>query len=333
MKRSEMVMNRLKRLDGATMLAVAVVAAMPVFAAAAGVTETWSTGRPEGWVSYDLVNEKTVSRLSVREGELALAFPTQTTKTPPEHYLIRADEDASGGSFAGDYQAAGVQAVSFRIFLPRAVEPTLRLFNRQNDRVWRYRVSGLATGQWVTVTVPVAPETLHNLGGVQGWSAFRDDIRNLEWIGVAIERNSSMAAQTYLLDDFKLIGPGPEFAAWMERFPDPGDGPEGAHPLPGGDLDGDGESNVNEWIAGTSAGDSQEFFEVKLATVTPGAGNPLRWKSVEGRRYVVLRSRDLSLGFEPIAGPLAATPPENTFEDTSLNDSDPVFYRLQVMLE
>lgn len=73
---------------------------------------------------------------------------------------------------------------------------------------------------------------------------------------------------------------------------------------PDGDLDGDGQSNLAEWTAGTAANDPTSVFRI-LSSVRNEAGWELRWSSVPGKRYRILLSEDLvtwhPLGNDPEA--------------------------------
>ena len=55
------------------------------------------------------------------------------------------------------------------------------------------------TSSFTEFVAAIAPEVLHNVNGVQGWSAFRQDIQSVDWVGVSIERNSAMSSQSYFL--------------------------------------------------------------------------------------------------------------------------------------
>lgn len=79
---------------------------------------------------------------------------------------------------------------------------------------------------------------------------------------------------------------------------------------PGDDFDGDGLSNRNEYIAGTSAADGDSVFVVQS---TAGASAwTVSWPSAPGRTYTVLRTDSLDVPFTPVESGIAATPPVNS---------------------
>jgi hypothetical protein len=93
-----------------------------------------------------------------------------------------------------------------------------------------------------------------------------------------------------------------------------------SHNLDGGDpeivdlLDHDGDSMLSweEYLAGTDPRDPHSRLSVAVEPAAGGTdGFILRWSSAAGRIYHVLSSTDLHT-LTPLAGPIAATPPENS---------------------
>lgn len=98
---------------------------------------------------------------------------------------------------------------------------------------------------------------------------------------------------------------------------------------PSADPDGDGLDNRGEYKAGTNPNDFQSQF--KFIRITPQPGGALvEWSSVTNRSYSVLRSSDLLTGYLPLGGIRPATPPVNSFLDTTAAPPGPYFYRLRL---
>jgi len=101
---------------------------------------------------------------------------------------------------------------------------------------------------------------------------------------------------------------------------------------PDEDADGDGMSNLREFLAGTNPTDPQSRFEViELAQVPNGIS--LRWSSEPGRRYRVRRSPSLLAGpadYQVVQAGLEATPPFNQFTDTGAGAGVLFFYLIEL---
>ena len=325
---------------GRRQLTVCLLLALPGvngYPAVVGVPETWNSATVAGWINYDAVNEQ-LAPLTVEGASIKVTFRKQTVKAPPEEYICEAGPSASQGAFSGDYVASGVTGMSFRIFCDRQMEVSALLCNDVTKRLWRYRVPAVRTGEWMTVQVPFTPPGIDNVNGINEWGALDEDLRNVTWVGVSIERNSSMSLQVCRLDDVVLQGI-PEFGTWMAQFPHPaGYGAGSCVALPGGDLDGDGACNYDEWIAGTSAGDKTNSFRLTIDTTRTGGVNHssdtglvLKWPSAPNRKYCIWRSTNLAEGFVKIGdGEIDATPPENSVVDATAINGGPCFYKAEV---
>lgn len=101
-------------------------------------------------------------------------------------------------------------------------------------------------------------------------------------------------------------------------------------PQPGDDPDGDGLTNLEEYLNGT---DPTHFSIVVTVAETIQAQPQLKWNSVAGRTYTVLRATNLTqklAGFVPLKSAVLANPPRNIFVDTDSASSPQSFYLIQV---
>lgn len=98
------------------------------------------------------------------------------------------------------------------------------------------------------------------------------------------------------------------------------------------DNDGDGMSNLQEYLAGTDPNDSKSVFKADLdSKPEDSTGVVLKWNSAYyGQKFQVWRSSDLMAGFQLIQGGILATPPVNTFEDTTATGDGPYYYKIKI---
>jgi hypothetical protein len=104
---------------------------------------------------------------------------------------------------------------------------------------------------------------------------------------------------------------------------------------PGGDPDGDGTTNLTEYVAGTDPNDFNSVFEFSGVRLVTAEVTELKWAGAENRSYAVLRSSGLppnGTGFSVIVENLSGTPPFNTLLVTNIPSAGPYFYRLRATL-
>jgi len=311
--------------------AAAALCASLAISATVDSPETWSGGDTAGWDCRDQVSGAPLgAALNTVDASLRWEFGDQYFKFPPEDWLVKADAGSSGGTLVGDYVAAGVKAIAFRLRCDLAVKVWVSFHNENTGRTWRYRVPGIVADRWQTVIAPTDLDFLKEMDGVSDPDAFAADLANVTWVGVEVVRNGSLDAQEVRLDDFELLTVGKEYKEWIEQFEES----DWASRRPSDDLDGDGSDNYGEWVAGTSAGNAAEQFNVVVEQEESASGGiRLRWASEEGRKYRVWRSTDLRNGFEPISSLIDADIPENIFEDTGAAGEGPYFYKVEVVQE
>ena len=98
------------------------------------------------------------------------------------------------------------------------------------------------------------------------------------------------------------------------------------------DQDQDGQSDVAEFLAGTDPTTATEPFGFDRQGIrVRSQGIELRWKSVPGQKYHLYRAIAVTGPFTRLAADIAATPPANTYQDTSMAGSRTFFYRLELV--
>lgn len=294
-------------------IAASVVAAAGGIATAAmtGLPETWEGGATAGWTRQDPLNATSLpvgnptNYLEVVFGQQAQSFP--------EVNIIKADVSASGGAFSGDWWTTAVTNIGFRLYCSTLLPGSLHLcfYSTVSSNWWYYPIGAPVVGAWKTYNVALD----FSAGWWNGLGAnavqFRKDRESVGWVGVRVQRNSSLEAQSYGLDDFVLLG-----ASRLK------------------DSDSDGASDWNEFMAGTDAGNASSRLVLEIneakADNTDSVGVVLRWTSGEGRTYSIHRSADLMDGFSTLESGIPATPPVNEHNDMTATNRGPYFYRIFV---
>ena len=100
---------------------------------------------------------------------------------------------------------------------------------------------------------------------------------------------------------------------------------------PGGDPDHDGLTNKAEYLAGTDPNDAQSVFQFLSCELLASGAMQVRWQSVSGRSYSLLRYPSLlSTHHTVVKQSVLATPPVNTLLDPEVSPTGVFFYRLLV---
>ena len=94
------------------------------------------------------------------------------------------------------------------------------------------------------------------------------------------------------------------------------------------DADLDGKSNEEEYLAGTNPRNAASVLRILAASQTPNGPAPVRWQSVAYKFYSLEVSTNLPANWRLIATNLPATPPFNTYSDSTSGDK--AFYRVSV---
>ncbi len=98
-----------------------------------------------------------------------------------------------------------------------------------------------------------------------------------------------------------------------------------------GDLDGDGQLNGGEFVAGTHPNDPNSWFHARSIAAAAGGGVTVKWDSVRSRTYTLLKSGSVNTGWTAASGSMAGTGGELSFTDLSSTTTNR-YYRIQVAL-
>ena len=98
---------------------------------------------------------------------------------------------------------------------------------------------------------------------------------------------------------------------------------------PNADADGDGLSNLAEYLAGTNPTNRLSALAF-VGARKDAATMVVEWSSVSNRTYSLLRSTNVLAGFAVLRTNLVATPPQNTFQDTTASGGATYFYRVKL---
>ncbi|HBA84433.1 MAG TPA: hypothetical protein DCZ95_10100 [Verrucomicrobia bacterium] len=108
---------------------------------------------------------------------------------------------------------------------------------------------------------------------------------------------------------------------WQQRVVDADPNDAIAQPAdvrPDADFDGDGLSNRAEYLAGTDPADpSSVFAAANVSTAATPGSYTVRWHSMPGKTYTLYKSTHLLAGFTVLQAGLTATPPLNSYTDSS----------------
>jgi len=95
---------------------------------------------------------------------------------------------------------------------------------------------------------------------------------------------------------------------------------------PDGDPDGDGFTNLQEYLAGTNPRDSNSLLRISRLITGPQI---ISWQSVPGKSYQVLSTPDITFSFDPISPSVTATSTNTAFTNVAPLGSKQ-FYRVLV---
>ena len=203
---------RARRATASSGLIIAASLLMTGVTARAAVTpgsiETWNSGSVEGWKVLDVLNwnYRPVSNVG---GAVDMKF-NQSTITFPQSYMFQGDSGASGGVFIGDYVAAGIASIRFKMNCTVLVPHSVRVYiHGAAGNQWWYQdvpLGQLAVGEFreIDVLMSYASGWRQGIGDTE--AGYLSALSNVDWVGVYIRRNDDAQEQHYQLDDFEVLG-------------------------------------------------------------------------------------------------------------------------------
>jgi len=279
-------------------------------------------------------------------GAITIQFGAQSANSPPSMSCgaTVADVGVSDGAFVGDYHAAGVESLTFKIVGDGHVPGTIMAILRTNrGRTW-YNSN-------VQVSATAGEETVNTVSFDRsaGWdrnerpSVDKDamwaaDLKDVAAVGVTLTQGG-IQAQSYTISHFMLLdryggtsGPGtltPLEQALLDAF-----GVTDMAVLTEEqqlrDLDGDGMTDLVEIRSELEDGFADSIFAAEIVEIERD-GVTIRWPCVAGEKYTVLRSDSLFSLFAPLAGAIELEAAETGFmihRDTATAGTGPYFYRI-----
>lgn len=96
-----------------------------------------------------------------------------------------------------------------------------------------------------------------------------------------------------------------------------------------GDSDNDGQTDLQEFMAGTDPNNNQSLLAITQLTTTPGVGFSIQWLSVPGKYYRVQYNDTLSpAGWKNLGADVLANGSSTSVTDSTVPQSAQRFYRV-----
>ena len=223
------------------------------------------------------------------------------------------------------------------------IEPSrvrLYLHSRHSGETWIKPLERPLVGGWNPYSVAADFADGWTIGPLSTLAKFRNDVLDVDWVGIYFARHGATIPQTFGVDNFRLQG---YILTDIVDPPDDGntngipDAWELRHSLlgtdPTDDDDEDGMSNYAEWRAGTDPTNEFSRFFINAESrhqQQVDRGVAVRWDSIRYRAYSVWKSTNLTEGFTREAANIFCTPPSNAFIDAAATNHGPYFYRVTV---
>jgi hypothetical protein len=245
-------------------------------------------------------------------GETIVTFAArQSTHRDKTGMNAVANLGVAEGAFVGDYVAADIVALRFKVKSDGHVPANFAPLLLSGSRTWLTHEPEAPSGTaWIQYEVGFdrAADGWHDSTWTLGDEAWAQSITAVSALGITLNpERAALEEQVYIIKDFMLVDsngtqyPGnlsPLGTALWGRFGVASIAEVGA--AGDGDSDSDGVSDLNETLVGTDADDPDSKPLTKVLEVLP-EGIKIRWESAkEWVTYDVYRSTSMTEGFEKI---------------------------------
>ena len=277
-------------------------------------------------------------------GSITVSFPGQSPESVPRYDAATVIAGTASGSaaFSGDYVEAGVEAVSFKISSASSVSQPVNVYlvlrSSGSGRIWRNQnVSASAVaGQLIVneVSFERSDGWMRDGGGDLDtmWAA---DLQSVEVIGVRLSPPGN-EAMSYTLSDFTIsgstFGVTPAILSPLEQALKDEFGVTTPDALSdeqkGLDFDVDTMENWRVLLSESDDAYANSIFMAQIIDVS-GAGVRIKWPTVAGSFYTVIRSASLLDEFVDLTNLLSTTTGFMEHLDTTGFDDGPFFYKIR----
>jgi len=334
--------NSKKRWTLATLAATVVTLGLPLAATAARIDEEA--------VVLAAADVEAATFVNNADGSVTITFPTKNPNDAPVYSggQVKAEALTSSGAFVGDYTAAQIAGVKFRIksngHTPGSAK--LVLVSVASDGVSRrwanpnVTISAVADEWAVTVSsmdIAAGWDRRVRAGESKG-QLWTNGLQNVQSIGVELS-HGGYELEEYTIDDFRLVdvnGLETEPAvlslqeALMARFGVESVGEVGAKAA-SDDTDEDGMTDLDEIQTDYDPDFENATFQAEVVRVE-GDTATVRWRCRKDRSYTLLRRSQLVGGtFTEVDGVVDVVPAETGYMTVLVRavDGESYFYRVR----
>ncbi len=303
-----------------------------------------------GQVPAPLAQDEPVGNVTVTSGPYGETIVTFADRPNGNYHdvpnvLAVAHVGVASGAFVGDYVAADIVALKYKVKSDGHVPLTFKPLLVSGSRKWVTEKNDPPSGsEWIQYEIGFdrAADGWHDATWTLGDDAWAQSVTAVDSLGLTIKaEKDALEEQVYIIKDFMLIdSSGTEYpgnlsplgeALWA-RF---GVGTIAEAQALDGDTDGDGVSDLDETLTGSEDG-------VMAEVVSVGEGGAvIKWSSIPAsyRAFNIQRTDDLANGFTTLLDGHGLTEAdvdvqgdESLWTDASATEGGPYFYRVVAVI-